>query len=547
VEVSLEGEPQDRLFMWQASGNIFRSHPLFGVGAGNMSRMYNLYRPVEVGTGASAVQQLHNTPIQILGELGLLGLISQLFTLGTLAVLWFRLSRKISEVNECYLLYGIGASILGYTVSSLTDYQLENISISSSLVILIVLLIGLSDNYQLSSIGTLSRSKRRWLSLGGITAVVLALFIWIPVNFAMSLVVKSEQDFAAGNFEKAYQKISQASSLVPWDPIYSLLAGFQLLEARETIQDPFLFNQLTKLIAQQFENSQKAAPNDDVFNHNLGIIYQELQDPRQAQLYLSRATQLLSRVPYYTYYLLGQQYLKQGQDKKAATALSVQGLINPEFLTFSAWEKLPLSYIRETVVRETLSELETLWQQTSSNSIYNNIAVLKWWYKKPIQDIDLEKLSPINQALLLVEKTPQKSLEIINTALQENPKNFSLLLFRAWINPEEYLDEYLALNPNLNDGEKKLIQENINNYRNLRDWLVSRKVNLGKFYRQWLIFSYRNYNASKVAYALTPPDIQPYSRVEQLGLFSAYPQVFPPLDQLIAEIRSKQLELPNLQ
>ncbi|NJO94049.1 MAG: hypothetical protein HC820_06240 [Hydrococcus sp. RM1_1_31] len=110
-----------------------------------MARVYNLYRPIEVGASAAELQQLHNTPMQILGELGLVGFAAFLFSIGCLLRLWWRLYRRLSKPNERYLLYGIGGSWLAYAVSSLTDYQLENISISSTLVVLIVLLIGLAD------------------------------------------------------------------------------------------------------------------------------------------------------------------------------------------------------------------------------------------------------------------------------------------------------------------------------------------------------------------------------------------------------------------
>jgi hypothetical protein len=41
--------------------------PFLGVGPGVMSRVSNLYRPIETGAGLDHIQQLHNTPVQIAG------------------------------------------------------------------------------------------------------------------------------------------------------------------------------------------------------------------------------------------------------------------------------------------------------------------------------------------------------------------------------------------------------------------------------------------------------------------------------------------------
>ena len=74
--------------MWRTGLNILRDRPLTGAGPGNMSRLYNLYRPIEVGAGAAHIQQLHGTPPHLLAELGLIGgaaiafLLVQLIRLG---------------------------------------------------------------------------------------------------------------------------------------------------------------------------------------------------------------------------------------------------------------------------------------------------------------------------------------------------------------------------------------------------------------------------------------------------------------------------------
>ncbi|AFY76048.1 lipid A core-O-antigen ligase-like enyme [Pleurocapsa sp. PCC 7327] len=550
VQVRIDGESRDRIFMWQASLNIFKAKPLFGVGPGNMARVYNLYRPIEVGTGASHVQQLHNTPLQILGELGLVGFSAFLFLIGCLGYLWYKLYKKLSKPNERYLLYGIGGGLLAYGASSLTDYQLENIAISGSLVVLIVMLVGLADDFQLSQLNKLRSSRRRWLSLGGITVLVLIFLLWFPVTWAMKLASEADSLFIRGNLEKAYNQLSIATNLVPWDPIYNLLTGFQLLQVREGIKDAQLSKELSEMILQQFQKAVDAAPYDAYFNHNLGLLYHEQNQSDRAQIYLSRATQLLPRLSYYTYYLLGLEYLKQQETEKAINALALSGLINPEILTREIWNQSPLVSLKDSVVEKTISFSKNIWTQLSTNApeynqIYENIVLLQWWERKPIKNLDFNRLQPVSQALLLAENSSQKALNILNKNLEFNPKSRVLLLLRAWLEPQQYLNSYLENASDLNAEEQKQVREHIFEQRNLRSWLSSVRQKSQAVYRNALTLPYRNLKASEVAFGLSSQEEDVNLLVLMLGLFPDYPQVLLPLDRLINQIRTEQLNLPH--
>ncbi len=68
-----DGPTLDRWFMARLAVNILRDRPWVGVGPGVMSRVSNLYRPIETGAGLDHIQQLHSTPTQLAGELGLVG------------------------------------------------------------------------------------------------------------------------------------------------------------------------------------------------------------------------------------------------------------------------------------------------------------------------------------------------------------------------------------------------------------------------------------------------------------------------------------------
>lgn len=555
VRVTVDNESQDRLFMWQAGLDIFKTHPILGVGPGNMSRIYDRYRPIETGGGLAHLQQLHNTPIQILGELGLLGFSAYLFLIGSLGYLWYRLDRQLTQTKDRYLLYGIGGGLLAYIVSSLTDYQLENIGISSTIVFLIILLIGLADRVSLAQSNSISSQNRNWLSLASIVILVITIFIWLPVTRAMQLSATSEKIALTGDMAKAYEQSSQAADLVPWDPTYNMLAGFQALNLRQSVKEPELFKELTEVVLGHFQKVVEAAPNDATFNQNLGMLERDAKQVDRASFHFSKATQLLPRSPLKTYYLLGREYFQQNQRDKAITAFALQGLITPEFLTSKLWDTSSFSQLKEPVFQETIELLSQLLKQISPtdynyNQIYEQLVLLKWWDEKPIDELDIDRLTPIAKALLASDKSPQFALEIINTNLKTYPNSKPLLLLRAWLDPEKYLNDYLnnSLNGNLAETEvknKQLIKESIYRERKIRDWLSSLRNRSEYIPKIAMILTYRNYHGRTAAYILLPTELESNLIVQWLDLFPPFSPVLPPLDRLLDKVRTEKLNLPH--
>ncbi len=549
LQLNIDGESADRIFMAQTAFNIFKSHPWLGVGIGTMSRVYNLYRPIEVGAGASHVQQLHNTPLQILGELGIVGLSVYFLFIAGVVRLWIRLDRHLKERNNRLLLYGVGGSLLGYAVSSLTDYQLENIGISSAIVLLLVLLIGLADGEQLAQPVEFTGIDRRYLSLGVIAFMISELCLWLPVDRAMYLASGAYKNLTKGSLTQSYEKLITSANLVPWDPTYNQLAGLQLLQAQSVVKDKSLADNLRQSAIERLDRALKESPNDVWFNHNLGILYAEIE-PQKAEIYFSRAVQLQPRdAIYYDYCLLGQAYLQQGKKDKAVAAFALQGLILPEFLTFRMWSQPAYADIRNAVVPETINLWEKLLKElpktdTNYNSAYENLVLLKWWNKLPQQNLELKRLRSIAQALILAEKSPQQALSILNTALEKEPKNLSLLLLRAWLQPEKYLQAYLNNNKN---SDRELIKQSIVKTRDLpslTSWLISIDAQLSESDRVMDVFVYRNTFVSLGNSILTSKNIYPNYLVAQLGLFPTwFPRSFPILEKLVDRAKAENLNL----
>lgn len=549
-----DGPAQDRLFMLQAAEDIFSTNPLTGVGPGNLSRVYNLYRPLEVGNGLELVQQLHNTPAQILAELGALGLIAYSCWLIALLRLSIKLHRKLSEAADRYLFYGVCASYLGYGVSSLTDYQLENIGISSTLLVITALLINLGDTYIPASSAEaaveLSRQTRRWLSLGILTFLCASFQLWLMFDAGLYLSSAAFQDIAAGNLVEADAKWAKASSLVAWDPTYSALASEQLISLKPGAETPADQAALTQSAIEYLESALKAAPNDTWFNQNLAVLLLESDQSQAAAVYAQRASLLFPRNSNYTYYTLGLTYLQQGKIEQAVTAFVLESIANPELLIADMWSDELFAPLLPSVLDKVLESDRQILSQTNPASLNyrwltEQIAMISWWHGRSLEDIDISKTSPLVQAILNVETAPETALSIIKQQLERPVDDPALKLFQTWLAPEKYLDSYLQ-DFEGTQQEKGLLIKHITQNRDIRAWMGSVLTTTPPRFRNGVGFAYRNLSANEVRQILYPGELRMSFFSGLLGLFAEAPRVFPQLDQAISAAKTTDLSLPPL-
>lgn len=122
------GDPSDptlreRLYMWQSGLQMVRDRPLTGVGPGRLQAHYPRY--VSAEAGRKATSHLHNTPLQILVERGLLGLAAWLWLWAAFFLRGARLLRRIGPGQDLErgLVAGSLAAIGGFLVSGLFEYN----------------------------------------------------------------------------------------------------------------------------------------------------------------------------------------------------------------------------------------------------------------------------------------------------------------------------------------------------------------------------------------------------------------------------------------
>jgi putative inorganic carbon (HCO3(-)) transporter len=114
---------QERVYMWRSGLTMWRQHPVLGVGPGGVKREYASYalpEAVKKRTG-----HVHNTPLQILVERGVLGLAAWVWIWA--AFYWKALSvlRRLPENAgpERALVIGSLAAIVAFLVGGFSEYN----------------------------------------------------------------------------------------------------------------------------------------------------------------------------------------------------------------------------------------------------------------------------------------------------------------------------------------------------------------------------------------------------------------------------------------
>jgi len=114
---------RERLAMWSAGLTLVREHPVAGVGPGQVKRLYGQYAP------SFAVRRhtshLHDTPLQIAVERGLVGLALWLWIFAAFFVRTARIWRELptGAVADRALVAGCMAAVAAFLVAGLFEYN----------------------------------------------------------------------------------------------------------------------------------------------------------------------------------------------------------------------------------------------------------------------------------------------------------------------------------------------------------------------------------------------------------------------------------------
>ena len=108
-----------RIATFRAGFDMFRDHPLFGVGPGDSMVAYPLYVPKDAHCGCQDQLVVHNAFIQILGELGALGFIPFITVLVAAIFHAWRL-QKVSDPDLQTYALGLELALWGFAICGMS-------------------------------------------------------------------------------------------------------------------------------------------------------------------------------------------------------------------------------------------------------------------------------------------------------------------------------------------------------------------------------------------------------------------------------------------
>ena len=347
------------------------SHPWTGLGLGSVPIVYQQYRPLWAGQEAELQYQLHSTPAQLWAELGVLGIAIPLVLMGLIyyrIYCWYQDHQYIFSRKDRIIVGSLMAGVMGYGVMSLTDYQLDNIAISGTLILYLAVLWRIvfisSTSYQANSQvdSKVHFSRHKILSLATI-GFGISVGLWlIPIHRAWSIAQDGFNALGADQIDRFVEQVSVASRLDPWEPYYPFQLAWNLGELSLKSQDASENKQLRTEAIQWFERANTLSPYQEFGYSNLGWLFLQDSNPSQAIESFQRSSQLVP-AKRGVFLALGLSYLFNNQIELAIESLSRELLRHPQTIASPIWQNPPFEQIRSQVFDRLEQDCEQLIQE----------------------------------------------------------------------------------------------------------------------------------------------------------------------------------------
>jgi tetratricopeptide (TPR) repeat protein len=323
-----------RNWAWGVGLKEWQDNPWFGVGIGANPYTFDQYQSGmrQYPWSTMLFQQLHNSLIQVLAELGSLGGIAILITLGLIA----RLIWKLYQAKQLTILpASVFCGLTGYGLMSLTDYQLEVPAISMALVILVALLISFSKNIQ--TVSSWPENIRKGSTLLGFSLVAITVAFLIPIQRALYESEKGYLAYNEKNIPLFYEQLVKAISLDPNDPYYPLQLSLVMQKQGLTDENP-------KSQKQYYERGAfwaTRAADQISMNYtyeNAGWAFVHLRKYKLAEAFFRKNLAIKPSTRDSAYLGLGFSLLKQeSKQKEGIEAFAKYLFLKPEYFKDKIW------------------------------------------------------------------------------------------------------------------------------------------------------------------------------------------------------------------
>jgi O-antigen ligase len=310
-----DNSSQERLALWSKSWQLFKQHPLSGVGIGN----WKIVCPGLGTTGTTTetadiyFQQPHNDYLWVLTETGVFGLTAYLL----IYILAFgyairSMLRRPSQDEAVFVLLMLFAMIC-YLVDSFFHYPRERVELLTFSTLILAAIV--------STYHRLHKSPKKLPH--GAVAITLTVCLLSAMAAIVVGVIRLDGEThvkstwlakAAGNWSEVICQVDQARSpLLTLDPTATPLAWYQGV-ARFSLND-------TEQACQDFALAYRENPNHPHVLNNLGTCAELSGDHNQAIEYYEQAVRIASRFDD-AWLNLTAVYYNRGEYVRADSALS---------------------------------------------------------------------------------------------------------------------------------------------------------------------------------------------------------------------------------
>ena len=434
--------------------------PWAGLGVGSATHVFQRYRPFWAGREAELHYQLHSTPAQLWGELGLWGSLLPLAGAVLLAIaLWRHRDRyQLPGRSPAILRWSLLTGLWGYGILSLTDYQLDVIPITGVLIIyLAVLLFDVRQPGETVASGEPPR-RRRSLALAGIGGL-LALLVWlVPLHRAWAASARGFEALAKGNLQGFVADLEQAHTRSPGEPYYPFMLGWVLGDLSYQVEDEAVVEAIRADARRWFQTANEISPYQEFGHANLGWL-QLFETPEAA---IAQFAQSASLVPAKqgVFYGLGYSLFRDGQRALATEAIALEILRNPQLLTQRPLNEGELTELLPAVTERVETLAAELMTAIDAPDLIGHLAqirgTLRWWQDdRAGAEADWTTAQdPVGLAILATAQGPTPDLDDLpagpsKLALQawQDPANRRQLLSAAWLAAEKGLPQLAAMQP----------------------------------------------------------------------------------------------------
>lgn len=430
------GETAYRVITNTAGWLMGLAHPWFGVGLGGVPLLYQAYRPAWAGREAEALYQLHSTPAQIWAELGIGGVLIALGFLAWLVGWGIKLwqKREAFSIEDRLLIWSCYTAFAGYGMVSLTDFQLDVIGISGTLLVYTVVLLSiLREHGSTQSILPATGWLKQWR--WGVIGLLLAIGVWlIPIQRAWQL---SSLGFAALDQKQVdvfVSRLEEAQKLAPWEPYYPYQLGWNLGQQGLQMQNGPALARAAQAMAQ----GNVVSPHQEFGQSNVGWLQLFTGQTKQSMGSFQNAARLVPAKKG-GFQSLGLSLLGQNKPDLAIEAFALEILRDPIWLTSPVWRSAQLNPIYPKIQQHAIALYTQMLQKYGPKSpmqgyLNQGLGGIYWWQGdfKQAQQVWSQWGSPLSKVLLEVSSGKPFPAQAI-----AQPKTATDFLFKAWQAPQQ--------------------------------------------------------------------------------------------------------------